>query len=670
MKRLALVILTALTLGVTGSASAQFGRNYWYLDADTLKVINPNWFIAAQNFIPIVGGTTNLFLGYQSGYSITSGIFNVGLGYRSLYSVTSGSFNTAIGDSAMLFDSVGTYNVAIGHKVLYQNSGDWNVGIGQGALENNGPGAQNVGIGYLALNLNSTGYAEVAIGTGAMYNTNGGTGNVSIGNYAAASVSGNLNIAIGQNALYEGGAQADSNIAIGAFSLYSLGNGSASNGNVAIGGHSGGGLFLGYDNVMLGNDVADYLNYGNNNIAIGDYALYGTASATAYSYSNVSIGDSSLFYARNSLYNVALGHFAGFYDSTGTGNIFLGDSSGYNETGSNKLYIANSSTSSPLIYGDFTGDSLRVNGQLSASGNIMGYGNATLSGNLSVNGTGTNSFSGLINVTKAGSQFTFGSAAGQGDITATTTLAVIGWGFSINNSSQYVASQNNAVGMLTAYDGSTRWIANGGLTSGNVFSPTELMRLTLAGNLLIGTSSDGGQRLQVSGTGYISGNTTIGGNLKVNGTGVDTLAGMLNTGGYISTASNFSTTSSTLANVPGLSVAVPAAGNYAFEANLFETVATSAGEKFTVIFSGTSSHAIFDVVATTSTTGQSVSNWTTTLGTAISTTSSNVNSSANIRGTITATSAGTITIQYAQNTAQATANVVQQGSTMRVWQTN
>ena len=168
----------------------------------------------------------------------------------------------------------------------------------------------------------------------------------------------------------------------------------------------------------------------------------------------------------------------------------------------------------------------------------------------------------------------------------------------------------------------------------------------------------------------IQNNTTLSGNLTVNGTGTNTFAGLIKTGGYVSTASNFSTTSSTLANVTGLSVTIPAAGTYSFEANLFETVATSAGEKFTVTFSGTSSYAIFDVVATTSTVGQSVSNWSTTLGTAITTSSSNVNSSANIRGTITATSAGTITIQYAQNTAQTTANVVQQGSCMRVWQTN
>jgi hypothetical protein len=39
--------------------------------------------------------------------------------------------------------------------------------------------------------------------------------------------------------------------------------------------------------------------------------------------------------------------------ATGNGNIFIGYNAGSYETGSNKLYIANSNTSKPLIYGDF-----------------------------------------------------------------------------------------------------------------------------------------------------------------------------------------------------------------------------------------------------------------------------------------------------------------------------
>ncbi len=54
----------------------------------------------------------------------------------------------------------------------------------------------------------------------------------------------------------------------------------------------------------------------------------------------------------------------------GDKNVFIGTSAGYNETGSNKLYIDNSSTSSPLIYGDFGTADLTINGDLTVTGTI------------------------------------------------------------------------------------------------------------------------------------------------------------------------------------------------------------------------------------------------------------------------------------------------------------
>lgn len=50
--------------------------------------------------------------------------------------------------------------------------------------------------------------------------------------------------------------------------------------------------------------------------------------------------------------------------STGSGNVFLGHNAGYNEMGSNKLYIENSDISTPLIYGEFDNNLLQINGTL------------------------------------------------------------------------------------------------------------------------------------------------------------------------------------------------------------------------------------------------------------------------------------------------------------------
>ena len=53
--------------------------------------------------------------------------------------------------------------------------------------------------------------------------------------------------------------------------------------------------------------------------------------------------------------------------TSGNGNIFLGANSGNNlyfQNTSNKLIIANSETSTPLIYGEFDNELLKINGKL------------------------------------------------------------------------------------------------------------------------------------------------------------------------------------------------------------------------------------------------------------------------------------------------------------------
>lgn len=42
-------------------------------------------------------------------------------------------------------------------------------------------------------------------------------------------------------------------------------------------------------------------------------------------------------------------------------NILIGNKAGYNETGNNILYITDSSTNEPLVYGDFATSELTFN---------------------------------------------------------------------------------------------------------------------------------------------------------------------------------------------------------------------------------------------------------------------------------------------------------------------
>ena len=95
-------------------------------------------------------------------------------------------------------------------------------------------------------------------------------------------------------------------------------------------------------NTFIGR-AAGYYNTGYYNTFLGDYA--GVSNTTGN-------------------YNTFLGDYAGYSNTTGYRNVFLGYQAGYNETGSDRLYIHNSDSTSPLIYGDFNGRTIQINGSL------------------------------------------------------------------------------------------------------------------------------------------------------------------------------------------------------------------------------------------------------------------------------------------------------------------
>ena len=96
-------------------------------------------------------------------------------------------------------------------------------------------------------------------------------------------------------------------------------------------------------NTFIGYEAGYSNSTGRNNNFIGYYAGY--ANTAGYS-------------------NTFIGHYAGFSNTTGSGNVFLGHNAGKNETGSNKLYISNSDTATPLIYGDFSTGTVVIHGKI------------------------------------------------------------------------------------------------------------------------------------------------------------------------------------------------------------------------------------------------------------------------------------------------------------------
>jgi len=101
-------------------------------------------------------------------------------------------------------------------------------------------------------------------------------------------------------------------------------------------------------------------NVGGNNTGWGNTMMgYGTGQNSGAGKDNVYIGSLTAQHATGSQ-NTYVGKGVGAI-SSGSGNVFLGYRAGGNEAGSNKLYIDNSGTTDPLIYGDFDSNQLGIN---------------------------------------------------------------------------------------------------------------------------------------------------------------------------------------------------------------------------------------------------------------------------------------------------------------------
>lgn len=167
--------------------------------------------------------------------------------------------------------------------------------------------------------------------------------------------------------------------------------------NVLIGKSSGNSLTTGVYNTFLG-ALSGYSNNNDNNVFVGRASGYNNVSSenTFLGYesgtgningaSNTMIGASSgssntgtnnTFVGRSAgqsntgSNNTYIGTRSGSSSGTGSNNIFIGNLSGQNETGSDLFYLDNSSTSTPLLWGDFANDIVKINGtQVQSTGII------------------------------------------------------------------------------------------------------------------------------------------------------------------------------------------------------------------------------------------------------------------------------------------------------------
>lgn len=228
------------------------------------------------------------------------------------------------------------------------------------------------------LNLATTAFVQNALNASAITFSNGFTNNagvVQLGNAPLIQNTAlNLNgftfgfsgdIMVNGLKLGRGNGSLSSNTAFGNQALV-MNNNSSGLENTAIGQFALTANTSGRKNTGIGAQALSTNTVGEFNTGVGDYALI---SQTTASY-NTAVGSSSLYSTTIGGTNTAIGTQAGYFTTTGIGNVFLGYSAGYNETGSNKLYIANSSTSTPLLQGDFSAATLIINGIVSITGNL------------------------------------------------------------------------------------------------------------------------------------------------------------------------------------------------------------------------------------------------------------------------------------------------------------
>lgn len=254
------------------------------------------------------------------------------------------------------------HNTLVGLGAGAQNAGLRNTFIGRDAGQSNTTGHSNTFIGNEAGSQNTNGELNTFIGAQAGYANDVGGCNTFVGNEAGYNNAGTNsfhNTFIGHQAGFanKGGYH-----------------------NTFVGAFAGINNLTGRDNIFIGKATGYENTEGNSNTFVGSWAGQQNTTGEENTFlghssgENAIIGDSNTFVGGRAGYyheaggeNTFIGYGAGSDNIIGSRNVFLGYLAGRFEVGSNKLYIANSDTNTPLIYGEFDNHKVVVNGKLHVS---------------------------------------------------------------------------------------------------------------------------------------------------------------------------------------------------------------------------------------------------------------------------------------------------------------
>jgi microcystin-dependent protein len=222
--------------------------------------------------------------------------------------------------------------------IRFYNNGNQKWIMRDNTLENYNSGV-SVFIGrHAGQNDDLTSNQNVFVGEGAGQSNTSGAGNTFTGTYA-----GNLNTTAGGNTF--NGYQAGTRTTTGSS-------------NTFVGEVSGNTNSTGHHNTAIGSNSLRFGTSAWHNTGLG----FGAGSRTTTGNTNTFVGSQAGMFNTTGSQNTYLGVNAGVQNATGSRNVFIGNAAGANSTGSDELYIDNSNTATPLVYGDFASNHFRVNG--------------------------------------------------------------------------------------------------------------------------------------------------------------------------------------------------------------------------------------------------------------------------------------------------------------------
>ncbi|MCD4817726.1 MAG: tail fiber domain-containing protein [Candidatus Cloacimonetes bacterium] len=290
-------------IGGVGSADRPLNADYLMVDADSTRI-----YVEDSE----AGFRVESMEEGNEGSLMNLTLDNYFIGHESGQGITNGKYNSFFGFNAGFQTEGGTE--------IYP--GEWE-------------GCNNIFIGYKSGFSNVTGYKNNFLGYRSGYSNTSGAKNTFIGNESGTTNSeGSYNSFYG----YHSGILNDGSYNSFFGSNCGFYNGSGL-GNTFIGSHSGSNYQSGSSNTFLG-------------------------TASGHGGGNLGVHPSQFADGHR---NTFIGYFSGYENLHGDRNVFIGYKSGYNETSSDKLYIDNTDTDTPLIYGNFASDTITINGELNVA---------------------------------------------------------------------------------------------------------------------------------------------------------------------------------------------------------------------------------------------------------------------------------------------------------------